>query len=265
MTDAPSHAIRQLAFLQVSPSLAHTLAECLFWYQKATYKIDGELAVWKTGPPVTWLIPLEPGLELLRHARSAMGENSAKQSFKKSSKASSLDGPADDQMSVEPTSLHLPSLLPGQSPLHCPTGTQAEKSKSKSTSWDPGKEASEEARILLEAMNAYRLQHAALCWDNKSKFTWEHMEALAVELKKKGVPADAWPRFVEEVHDHWAFIRENLPKPYQVHSSNVSNPSSKPLGDEARTVVSLVLKLWADRAEAAAKTAAKGTSSSHLL
>ena len=215
--------------------------------------------------PVTWLIPLDPGLELLRRARSAAGANGADQPIKKGSKAPSSNGPADDQMSVEPTSLQLPSLLPGQSPLHCPSGTQGEKSKSKSTAWDPGKKASEEARILLEAMNAYRLNHVAYLWDTKSKFTWEHMEALAAELKKQAVPQDEWPRFVEEVHEAWAFIRENLPKPYKVHPSNVCNPSSKPLGDEAANVVALVLKLWADHAKLAAMKAAKGTGSAYKL
>lgn len=304
MKDAASHEIFKLAAPLVGDALrARTLAECLYWVQKAGHRIDGQLAVWKTGPelakvlcirprtanehmkylagrgfwriarrprpnhsspsPVTWLIPLEPGLALLRRARSAAGANGTVKSFKKGSEVPSSDGVADDQMSVEPTTLQLPSLLPGQSPLHCPSGAQGEKSKSKSTSWDPGKKASEEARILLEAMNAYRLNHVACLWDTKSKFTWEHMEALAAELKKQSVPQDEWPRFVEEVHDAWSFIRENLPKPYRVHPSNVSNPSSKPLGDEAANVVALVLKLWADRAEAAANKAAKGTGSSY--
>ena len=304
MSDAANHEIFKLAVPLVGDALrARTLAECLYWVQKAGHKIDGQPAIWKTGPqlaevlgirprtanehmkylarlgfwkldrrprpnssspsPVTWLIPLEPSLDLLRRARTEAVSKAVTQSVKTSPKAPSSEVPADIQMSVEPSSLQLPSLLSGQSPLHCPSGTQGEKSKSKSTAWDPGKKASEEARSLMEAVNAYRLQKSALLWDTGSQFPWQHMEALSKELEALKVCKDQWVPFVQEVHDHWAYIRENLPKPYRVHPLNVSWPSSKPLGDEASKVVALVLKIWADRAEKAAAKAAKAAGSSY--
>ena len=289
MTDAPNHAIFPHAVQSVGDALlAHTLAECLYWYQKASHRIDGELAVWKTGPelekvlgirartanqhmkrlaqrgywrlvrrprpgysspsPVTWIIPEEAGLALLRRAQGGEAPNSSGATNATTSSGPSKGVSTDLQMSVGETSLQLPSLPSGQSHFSCPPDKQGMKAKSKAGSWDPGKKASQEAKDLLSAMNAYRIEKNARLWDPKSQFTWAHMEALACVLKDRKVPSDDWPRFAKSVHQHWPYVLLNLPELYQHHPTNVGSPSSRPLGDEAETVVSLVLKLWADEA-----------------
>lgn len=41
-------------------SLAHTLAECLYWSQHAIKKIDGKAAIWKTGPELADALGIAP-------------------------------------------------------------------------------------------------------------------------------------------------------------------------------------------------------------
>ncbi|MGQ2989738.1 MAG: hypothetical protein ACT6RD_07520 [Brevundimonas sp.] len=297
MKDAASHDIFAVAYPVVGDALrARTLAECLFWFQKAGHKIDGVLAVYKTGAelakvlgvkprtanahmkwlaekgfwrlvrkprpgnshpsPVTWFIPSATSLEMLERAREAAAGNGAGKLIKPTSGKQSTGKNTDLQMSVGLPSFQLPSDLHGQSQFNFSSGEKpAGKSKAHSSSWNPGKDAEETTVELLELIKAYQIQKPLQLWDHTSQYPWIHAKLLADALAASTISRHEWPTFVRDVHDHWAFVRSNLPQKYQNHPSNAAGPSSMPLGEEAGTVVALIEKLWADQEASAIKKA----------
>lgn len=297
MKDAASHDIFAVAHPVVGDALrARTLAECLFWFQKAGHKIDGVLAVYKTGAelakvlgvkprtanahmkwlaekgfwrlvrkprpgnghpsPVTWYIPTAASLAILEKAKATAAGNGAGKLIKPLPKKQSTGTITDLQMSVELPSLQLPPDLDGQSPFNFSSGEQtAEKSKTHSSSWSSGKDADETTVELLELIRAYQINKPLQLWDHTSQYPSKHAKQLADALTASKIPRHKWPTFVRDVHDHWAFVRAKLPLKYQNHPSNVAGPSSMPLGEEAKTVVALIAKLWADQEALAMKKA----------
>lgn len=305
MTEVPSHAIHKAACRSgVPPLLAATLAECLYWYQKAKHSLKGERAVWKTGKelqevlgiasrtgnehlkklsrlgywtihryprpgfnspsPVNWLIPTDKAKALINDARNIV-ESQAVTSKRKRKGLSSGDE-NDLQMSVPLTVL---SASPASSPATAFTFPGTEGSKSNSSSKTPkkaGEDASKEVRALIQHCQKRFVTHSQPTWDLTSKFTWSHLQTIYAMMISKGIAPEKVIPHMDVLLTYWDGFIGHLPKKYQSSPHNVGRPSPFALGEEADLLVDIVLAWEAKEEAAAAKKALKltGSNSSFL-
>lgn len=264
-TRRPTHEIFRLVLpLARNASLARTLAECLYWMQFATRRIDGQLTIWKSGvelsgilgisartasqhlkklaalgfwelrylprpghpSPVTWLVFSEKALEVL-HFGTLEGPKAGDPVVTDIDIQTSQKLSTKQKVQEPPSSLQDKKFFPSDDlPAE---GTNEISLKGSKVA--EKRKAPKYLKVTPEIEQFVTDFEFALSerdlpeWDTLSKYTWQHANVVYAKLVRDGYGTDQRLQFIAELLDRWDNARKSMDYRYSSHDLNYRRPT----------------------------------------